>query len=213
MKIKTTLFYGRIVLFAFMFIVNFGYSQFNLGTGIHAVKGFNEKSPFVGLAVFGEKMDDMRSIYGQFSMTLNNNVEDFYAGPYLGNFTYRYNSLELGRRNYFGEDLEFGLGYYLAENVTVSYNTVGIELKDTTLNVLPSEIPRKGNVLAVYVGGSIGLQYAFVRGTFFLDAGFNYAIFGNANNTTSAQYISNGLFSPICINLNFGFKKTLRFGY
>ena len=213
MKIKTTLFYGRIVLFVFLFFTNFSFSQFNLGAGIHSVKGFNEKSPFLGLAVFGEKMDDMRSIYGQFSMTLNNKVEDFYAGPYLGNFTYRYNSLELGRRNYFGEDLEFGLGYYLAEHVTVSYNTVGIELKDTTLNVLPSDIPRKGNILGVYVGGNIGIQYAFVTGTFFLDAGFNYALFWNPNNTTSSQYVNNGLFSPININLNFGFKKTLRFGY
>lgn len=209
MKIKTTLFYGRIVLLVFLFFTNFSFSQFNLGAGSHFVKGFNEKSPFLGLAVFGEKMDNMKSIYGQFSMTLNNKEEIKYEGQSLGNFTYRYNSLELGRRNYFGEDLEFGLGYYLAEHVTVSYNTVGVEL----LNVLPSEMPRKGNLLGVYVGGNIGIQYAFVTGTFFLDAGFNYALFWNPNNTTSSQYVNYGLFSPININLNFGFKKTLRFGY
>ena len=208
MKIKTTLFYGRIVLLVFLFFTNFSFSQFNLGAGIHSVKGFNEKSPFLGLAVFGEKMDNMKSIYGQFSMTLNNKEEIKYEGQSLGNFTYRYNSLELGRRNYFGEDLEFGLGYYLAEHVTVSYNTVGVEL----LNVLPSEMPRKGNLLGVYVGGNIGIQYAFVTGTFFLDAGFNYALFWNPNNTTSSLYV-NGFFSPINLNLNLGFKKALRFGY
>lgn len=211
MKNQTTRLHVRFVFILFLVVSTSLFSQFNVGGGLHAVKGFSEKTPFTGLAIFGEKMDDMQSIYGQFSMTLNNKGEDFYVDSYLGNFTYRYNTLELGRRNYFGNDLEFGFGYYLAEHVNIAYNTVGIQLKDTTIDVLPPEIPRTGNIIAIFVGGNIGIQYAFVRGIVYMDGGFNYSLFGTTNNSTAAQYIN--FFSPLNFTVNIGYKKTLNFGY
>lgn len=211
MKIKQTSYYFYFVLIIFLFNSKPIFSQLNVGGGLFFVKGFTEKTPFTGLTVLAEKMDDMKSIYAHFSMTLNNKSDDIFINQYLGYYTYRYNTLEIGKRNYFGNDIEFGLGYYFSEHLTIAYNTVGINLKDTTINVLPPEIPRTGNILAISVGGNIGAQYAFVRGIIFIEGGFNYALFGTSNNITSANYISS--FSPLNFTVNLGYKKTLNFGY
>lgn len=198
------------------------YSQMYFGGGVNLIKGFTVASPYLGFNLLGERMDDNRSLYANISMTLNQKEKEQYFPmtssqgfsdtTILGNLTYRYNSIELGRRNYFGNDLEFGFGYYLAEHVTISYNTVGISLSNYNSSNyhLPSTIPTKGNILVVSVGGNAGMQYAFVRGILFGEIGFNYALLASPNNITAQNTTS---FSSINFNLLVGFKKTLHFGY
>jgi hypothetical protein len=200
--------------------ISFG--QLYFGGGVNLIKSFTVKSPYLGLTLMGEKIDDNQSLYANFSMSLNKNEQDqlfpmssssnLSDTAILGNLTYRYNTLELGRRNYFTDDLEFGVGFYLAEHVTISYNTVGINLSNynTSKYHLPSTIPSKGNILAFAIGGNAGAQYAFFRGVIYSDIGFNYTLVGLPNNITAQNTTS---FSQINFTFTLGFKKTLNFHY
>ncbi len=200
--------------------ISFG--QLYFGGGVNLLKGFTVKSPYLGFTVMGEKIDDTQSIYANLSISLNKNEQDqlfpmtsstnLSDTAILGNLTYRYNTLELGRRNYFAADLEYGLGFYLAEHITISYNTVGINLSNynTSLYHLPSTIPSKGNILGFAIGGNAGIQYAFFRGVLYGDAGFNYSLVGLPNNVTAQNTTS---FSQINFTCIVGFKKALNFHY
>ena len=211
-----------IFILFFVGITSYVNSQIFLGGGVNLIKGFTVKSPYYGLTLSGERLDDTQSLYANFSMTLNQKEQEqlfpmsslvgMSDTAILGNLTYRYNTLELGRRNYFGNDLEFGFGYYFAEHITISYNTVGVNLSNynTSNYRLASNIPAKGNILVLAIGGNAGIQYAFVRGVLFGDIGFNYALLATPNNVTAQNTTS---FSSINFTLLVGVKKTLNFGY
>ena len=167
--------YVVLTFCSFLFLASFQsvHSQIYAGIGLDAIKGFTVANPYAGMSLLLEKQDDEHSIYARFCTTLNKKekqeslsylINDYsIADSIIGNLTYRYNTLEIGRRNYYGNDLEFGFGFYTAEHVTISYNRVGININSPSNYSLPSSIPASGNVLSFAIGANAGVQYAFVR--------------------------------------------------
>jgi hypothetical protein len=200
----------------FLFLASFQsvHSQIYAGIGLDGIKGFTVVNPYAGMSLMLEKQDDEHSIYARFCSTLSKNEKQEYliVDTIIGNLTYRYNTLEIGRRNYYGNDLEYGLGFFTAEHVTVSYNRVGINLLNAPSNYsLPSSIPASGNILSFAIGANAGVQYAFVRGIIYSEIGFNYSLTGGMPNNATAQSTSS--YSGITFTANFGFKKMIRYGY
>lgn len=190
------------------------HSQIYVGLGVDAIKGFTVRNPYIGMSLLMERQDAEHSVYARFCSTLSKPEKQEYLidDTITGNLTYRYNTLEIGRRNYYGNDLEFGFGFYTAEHVTISYNRVGINFLNAPSNyTLPSTIPGSGNILSFAIGANAGIQYAFVRGILFSEIGFNYALTGGMPNNVTAQNSSS--YSGITFTANFGFKKALVFGY
>lgn len=190
------------------------HSQIYVGLGVDAIKGFTIKNPYAGMSLLIEKQDDEHSIYARFCSTLSKAEKQEYLidDTITGNLTYRYNTLEIGRRNYYGNDLEYGIGFYTAEHVTISYNRVGINFLNAPSNyALPSTIPANGNILSFAIGANAGMQYAFVRGILFTEIGFNYSLTGGMPNNITAQNSSS--YSGITFTANVGFKKMIRYGY
>lgn len=208
--------YVVLTFCSFLFLTLFQsvHSQIYAGIGLDGIKGFTVVNPYVGMSLLLEKQDDEHSIYARFCSTLSKNEKQEYliVDTIIGNLTYRYNTLEIGRRNYYGNDLEYGLGFFTAEHVTVSYNRVGINLLNAPSNYsLPSSIPASGNILSFAIGANAGIQYAFVRGILFSEIGFNYSLTGGMPNNTTAQSTSS--YSGITFTANVGFKKMIRYGY
>ena len=208
--------YVVLTFCSFLFLTLFQsvHSQIYVGLGLDAIKGFTVVNPYAGMSLLLEKQDDEHSIYARFCSTLSKNEKQEYliVDTIIGNLTYRYNTLEIGRRNYYGNDLEYGFGYYTAEHITVSYNRVGINLVNAPSNFsLPSSIPASGNILSFAIGANAGIQYAFVRGIIYTEIGFNYSLTGGMPNNATAQSTSS--FSGITFTANFGIKKMLRYGY
>jgi hypothetical protein len=208
--------YVVLTFCSFLFLTLFQsvHSQIYAGIGLDGIKGFTVVNPYAGMSLLLEKQDDEHSIYARFCSTLSKNEKQEYliVDTIIGNLTYRYNTLEIGRRNYYGNDLEYGFGYYTAEHITVSYNRVGINLVNAPSNFsLPSSIPASGNILSFAIGANAGIQYAFVRGIIYSEIGFNYSLTGGMPNNATAQSTSS--FSGITFTANFGIKKMLRYGY
>lgn len=208
--------YVVLTFCSFLFLTLFQsvHSQIYAGIGLDGIKGFTVVNPYAGMSLLLEKQDDEHSIYARFCSTLSKNEKQEYliVDTIIGNLTYRYNTLEIGRRNYYGNDLEYGFGYYTAEHITVSYNRVGINLVNAPSNFsLPSSIPASGNILSFAIGANAGIQYAFVRGIIYSEIGFNYSLTGGMPNNSTAQSTSS--FSGITFTANFGIKKMLRYGY
>ena len=210
--------YVVLTFCSFLFLTLFQsvHSQIYAGVGLDGIKGFTVVNPYAGMSLLLEKQDDEHSIYARFCSTLSKNEKQEYliveTDSIIGNLTYRYNTLEIGRRNYYGNDLEYGLGFFTAEHVTVSYNRVGINLLNAPSNYsLPSSIPASGNVLSFAIGANAGVQYAFVRGIIYSEIGFNYSLTGGMPNNVTAQ--STTSYSGITFTANVGFKKMIRYGY
>jgi hypothetical protein len=200
--------------FLFLTVFQSVHSQIYAGIGLDAIKGFTVANPYAGMSLLREKQDDEHSIYARYCSTLSKNEKEEYliVDTIIGNLTYRYNTLEIGRRNYYGNDLEYGLGFFTAEHVTVSYNRVGINLLNAPSNYsLPSSIPASGNILSFAIGANAGIQYAFVRGIIYSEIGFNYSLTGGMPNNVTAQSTSS--YSGITFTANVGFKKMIRYGY
>ncbi len=214
----------KLLILPFFILVfsNVVHSQFYVGGGVNLIKGFTVTNPYVGMNLFAEKLEDEQSIYANLSSSLKQNEKDEYFpitssigfsdSTILGNLSYRYNTLELGKRNYYSSDLDFGFAFYLAEHITISYNTVAVNLSsyNTTNYHLPTSIPTKGNILCFALGGNAGFQYAFVRGILFGDLGFNYNLIAMPNNVTAQNSNS---YSAINFTVQIGVKKTLSFSY
>jgi hypothetical protein len=190
------------------------HSQIYAGIGLDAIKGFTVANPYAGMSLMIERQEDEHSMYARFCTTLNKNEKQEYliVDTIVGNLTYRYNTLEVGRRNYYGNDLEYGLGFFTAEHVTISYNRVGINFLNAPTNYsLPSTIPASGNILSFAIGANAGVQYAFVRGVIFSEIGFNYSLTGGMPSNATAQSTSS--YSGITFTANFGVKKMIRYDY
>ena len=190
------------------------HSQIYVGLGLDAIKGFTVKNPYVGMSLMLERQEAEHAVYARFCSTLSKAEKQEYQieDTINGNLTYRYNTLEIGRRNYYGNDLEYGIGFYTAEHVTISYNRVGINFLNAPTNyTLPSSIPASGNILSFAIGANAGMQYAFVRGILFSEIGFNYSLTGGMPNNITAQ--SSSSYSGITFTTNFGIKKMIRYGY
>ena len=208
--------YVVLTFCSFLFLTLFQsvHSQIYAGIGLDGIKGFTVVNPYAGMSLLLEKQDDEHSMYARFCSTLSKNEKEEYliVDTIIGNLTYRYNTLEIGRRNYYGNDLEYGLGFFTAEHVTVSYNRVGINLLNAPSNYsLPSSIPVSGNILSFAIGANAGVQYAFVRGIIYSEIGFNYSLTGGMPNNVTAQ--STTSYSGITFTANVGFKKMIRYGY
>jgi len=192
------------------------HSQIYAGIGLDAIKGFTVLNPYAGMSIMLERQEDDHSMYARFCSTLSKKENQEYLlvaeDNIVGNLTYRYNTLEIGRRNYYGENIDFGLGFYSAEHVTISYNRVGIHLVNAPANYsLPSSIPASGNILSFAIGANAGMQYAFVRGILFSEIGFNYSLSGGMPSNITAQNTSS--YSGITFNVSFGVKKMIRYEY
>ena len=208
--------YVVLTFCSFLFLTLFQsvHSQIYAGIGLDGIKGFTVVNPYAGMSLLLEKQDDEHSMYARFCSTLSKNEKEEYliVDTIIGNLTYRYNTLEIGRRNYYGNDLEYGLGFFTAEHVTVSYNRVGINLLNAPSNYsLPSSIPASGNILSFAIGANAGIQYAFVRGIIYSEIGFNYSLTGGMPNNVTAQSTSS--YSGITFTANFGVKKMIRYDY
>ena len=211
--------YVVLTFCSFLFLTLFQsvHSQIYAGIGLDGIKGFTVVNPYAGMSLLIEKRNYATSIYARIGSTLKKNEDvisliDNYNSVY-GNLSYRYNTLELGRRNYGGNDLEYGFGYYVGEHVTVSYNSVRVEnLIDQPIDyVYPSDITKKGNLLSIAVGGNAGVQYSFVRGIIYFELGFNFSILPGTPNNYIASLTNS--YSGLNFTLNVGFKKALVFGY
>ena len=216
--------YVVLTFCSFLFLTLFQsvHSQIYAGIGLDGIKGFTVVNPYAGMSLLLEKQDDEHSMYARFCTTLNKKekqeslsylINDYSIPDSINaNLTYRYNTLEIGRRNFYGNDLEYGLGFFTAEHVTISYNRVGINLLNAPSNYsLPSLFPSSGNVLSFAIGANAGVQYAFVRGILFSEIGFNYSLTGGMPNNATAQITSS--YSGITFTANFGVKKMIRYDY
>ena len=208
--------YVVLTFCSFLFLTLFQsvHSQIYAGIGLDGIKGFTVVNPYAGMSLLLEKQDDEHSIYARFCSTLSKNEKQEYliVDTIVGNLTYRYNTLEVGRRNFYGDDLEYGLGFLTAEHITISYNRVGINFLNAPSNYsLPSTIPASGNILSFAIGANAGVQYAFVRGILFSEIGFNYSLTGGMPSNVTAQSTSS--YSGITFTANIGVKKMIRYDY
>jgi hypothetical protein len=197
-------------------------SQLYGGVGLDVIKGFNVSTPYYGLSLLGEKVDGNQSIYAKINMSLSrtepqsDNLYNLFpsmtSDTNSANLTYRYNTIEIGRRNFFATDMEYGLGFFLAEHLMMAYNTVGIHTINTPANYsLPASIPKTGSVLSFSIGANAGMQYGFVRGVVYADLGFNYSLTGGIPNNITAS--NSRSYSGIIFTFNVGVKRALNFGY
>ena len=96
--------YVVLTFCSFLFLTLFQsvHSQIYAGIGLDAIKGFTVVNPYAGMSLLLEKQDDEHSIYARFCSTLSKNEKQEYliVDTIIGNLTYRYNTLEIGRRNY-----------------------------------------------------------------------------------------------------------------
>jgi hypothetical protein len=195
-------------------------AQISLGGGLNSVAAFGIKNPYLGLNILGEYRQDDLGYSARFYTTLPQNdaaifvtmdpinQNDSLTLDLGGNLTYNYNVLEVGKRYYFGRDLDFGPALYLNSHFAFMLNSVKVKTDsfDETRYKFPSGYVDKGRIFAVAVGANVGAQYAFYYGTYFLDFGFNYILTGMANNEV-ASYASTP--KQLFFTFNLGFKKTI----
>jgi hypothetical protein len=209
-------------LLFFVFFYSFALNaQVTIGGGLNSVAAFGIKNPYLGLNFQGEYREDDLAYFAKFYTTLPQNDAKFQISmdPINSNdslslslpatLKYRYNVLELGKRYYWGKDLDFGPSAYGSSHFLLMMNSAKLSddiTFDKSRYQYPSGYVNKGKVFAVGIGLNAGVQYAFYYGTYFADLGFNYIFTALPNNEVASLVTT---FKQVFFVFNIGFKKTI----
>ncbi len=218
------------ILCLFLMYVSVLKAQVFLGGGLNSVAAFGIKNPYLGMNLLGEYRQDDLSYFVKYFTSLPQTdsqvlipMDDVIAGDFTSNYTlnsnltYRYSVLELGKRYYYGKDLDFGPATYFSSHLALIMNEIKLKNDsfDETKYRLPSDYIEKGKLYALAAGLNAGLQYSFYYGTFFADCGLNYVITVLNSPTILQQSSINDFssFKQLFFVFNFGFKKTIFVNY
>ena len=129
-----------------------------------------------------------------------------------GTTNYNYNVLEVGKRNFYGKDLEFGFAGYMSSHFSLIMNTLSFknEAFDQSRYKFPDGYVDKAKIYALAGGINLGAQYALFYGTYFLDFGLNYVLMARPSQSLSQdQFQKFNSYRQFFFVANFGFKKTI----
>jgi hypothetical protein len=214
------------VVFIFLVVLNvFGVkSQLTLGGGLSSVGAIDIKNPYVGINLLGEYREDDMAYFARFYSTLpqfdsdtsvqmfNINKDENLNFFLNGTTNYNYNVLEVGKRNFYGKDLEFGFAGYMSSHFSLIMNTLSFknEAFDQSRYKFPDGYVDKAKIYALAGGINLGAQYALFYGTYFLDFGLNYVLMARPNQSFSQEQFQNfNSYRQFFFVANFGFKKTI----
>ncbi len=215
--------FSKTVLLFFLFFISYrANAQLSLGGGLNSVVAFGIKKPYLGIHLFGEYREDEQSYYAKLSSTLSQtelsgtldlqsnipNDTSSFAAVVDASQTFKYTNIEVGKRYYFGRDLDFGLSGYGGSHFNLAINSVNLKTGsfDNTHYSLPSDTPYTGHILGVGVGLNGGVQYGFYFGHLYFDAGFNYLLTAMPSNALASSSTS---IKQVVFVFNLGFKRTL----
>lgn len=199
-------------------------AQVGISGGGSLMKGFGIPKPWAGLHIGVEiPRDDAISIYGRVTHYFRQKAQDSIYGsaeardpntnPYLisvsGLPSMNYTVIEGGTRYYLGSGYDFGWAAYGGTNLSLIFNSVKAKYSDfdEVAYRLSDGIDRKGSIFSFGVGLSGGVKYSQAGlGTFYMDLGFSYMVFGQASNSLASNQ---GLYSPLLFNLTLGYRKDI----
>lgn len=207
-------------------MTSFGQLSFNGGGTM--LKGFSPGLPYGGLHLGIEiPRDDALSFYGRFTHCFANGGDSIQDGiiitardfntlppgnPYYDNIdfqpTMNYNIIEGGTRYYLGDGFDFGWGAYGGSTIMIVFNKVSAryESYNEELYYIESSQNREGSIFALGFGLMGGVKYTQApMGTFYLDVGISYMIFGQLSTTSTYS----GMYNPLLFSLNIGYRKDI----
>jgi hypothetical protein len=213
------------VLFLFIFITSAFYSQLIVGGGFNSIGAVNIKQPYLGINLLGEYRNDDMAYFAKFYTTLPQNDSqilipmeslktDELLNLQLSGFSkYNYNVLEFGKKNFYGEDLDFGPGGYLSSHFSLIMNTLNFDPDnfDVSRYRFPDGYVDKARIYSLAAGVNLGGQYAFFHGTYYIDFGINYTLIASSSNSFNQmqQFSSFNSYRQLIFVFNIGFKKTI----
>jgi hypothetical protein len=214
------------VVFIFLVVLNVFVvkSQLTIGGGLSSIGAIDVKNPYLGFNLLGEYREDDMAYFARFYSTLpqfdsdkiiqmdaiNSNEE--INLDLNGRVNYNYNVLELGKRNFYGKDLEFGFAGYMSSHFSLIMNTLSFKSDafDQSRYKFPDGYVDKAKIYALAGGVNLGAQYALFYGTYFLDFGLNYVLMARPNQSFSQEQFQNfNSYRQFFFVANFGFKKTI----
>jgi hypothetical protein len=201
-------------------------SQFGVSAGPSVLKGFNYPGVYAGFGLGVEvPTNSYNSIfvrlthyagrkdnYGQFYFP----AKDFNTIPNSVlvdvDYTHNYTVIEGGKRVYFGDGYDSGLGFYGGSTLSGVFNT--IKVKTGTFDETKYEYPNidlfnepKGSVFSVAFGLSGGVKNTFYFGTLYADIAANINILGGVTSNNTAGITKQ--YSSIFFVLSFGYRKDI----
>lgn len=213
--------------FLLLFILNISvfHSQLILGGGFNSIGAVNIKQPYLGANLLGEYRDDDIAYFAKFYTTLPQkdsetliemeplNPEELINLQLSGLSRYNYNVLEFGKKNFYGQDLDFGPAGYLSSHFSLIMNTLSLKTDefDESRYRFPDGYVDKSRIYSIAAGINLGAQYAFFHGTYYLDFGLNYTLIASSSNSFQQmqQYSSFNSYRQLFFVFNLGFKKTI----
>jgi hypothetical protein len=213
--------------FLLLFILNISvfHSQLILGGGFNSIGAVNIKQPYLGANLLGEYRDDDIAYFAKFYTTLPQkdsetliemeplNPEELINLQLSGLSRYNYNVLEFGKKNFYGQDLDFGPAGYLSSHFSLIMNTLSLKTDefDESRYRFPAGYVDKSRIYSIAAGINLGAQYAFFHGTYYLDFGLNYTLIASSSNSFQQmqQYSSFNSYRQLFFVFNLGFKKTI----
>jgi hypothetical protein len=205
-------------------------SQVSVNAGMSILNGFSSNKSFFGLNAGMElpRSNDV-TFYGRIGHYFSRYEDDVNSTfvsaidlnttPYNLQVNYQskmnYTTIEGGTRYYLGNDYDNGFSLYGGGNFMLYFNSIkrDYEKEDATgvykweeSYQLPVNEPRNGRIISIAMGLQGGMKYTIpATGTFYLDIGGQYSIFGQASDNN----ISANLYSPLFFTINMGYRKDL----
>ncbi|MBI2259272.1 MAG: hypothetical protein HYU67_10295 [Flavobacteriia bacterium] len=204
-------------------------AQFSVSVGPSMIKSFGISGIFPGFHVGGEyAKDDQSSLFARVSfMPSKQNTPEtgfmiatgktFDVNPYSiqleSTEKINYTAIEIGRRYYFGNGLDYGFGFFGGSNLCFVFNKVKYEVQDFDENnydlfINAEQISDRdkaiGNIFGFSFGLNAGIKNNFTFGTLYLDGGMNYAIYALPSNTIAS---TSTMYRQLFFSVNIGIKK------
>jgi hypothetical protein len=215
------------VALLFLLVINISVldAQLMLGGGLNSVGALNIKQPYIGVNLLGEYRDDDMAYFAKFYTTVPQNdsetliqmeplnPEEMINLQLNGFSRYNYNVLEFGKKNFYGQDLDFGPAGYLSSHFSFIMNTLSLKTEsfDDSRYRFPDGYVDKSRIYSLAAGINLGAQYAFFHGTYYLDFGLNYTLMASSSNSFQQmqQYSTFNSYRQLFFVFNLGFKKTI----
>jgi hypothetical protein len=210
-------------IFIIIFVSSYSFhsfSQLAIGGGLNSVVAFGVKKPYAGMHLFGEMREDDQSYYVKLSSTLKQVIlqdtidltpidETLSMGSTNIDLTFKYTNIEVGKRYYFGQDIDFGFSAFGGSHVSLIFNKASIRPGNYDESLYQEPVSETGNVLSLAVGLNGGVQQAYYFGTLYFDAGLNYLITAIPSNQLASDCISNGIVRSVSFTFNIGYKRSI----
>jgi hypothetical protein len=211
-------------IFVFIFLSSYSFQSFAqlaIGGGLNSVVAFGVKKPYAGMHLFGEMREDDQSYYVKLSSTLKQASlqgtidltpidETLEMGSTNADLTFKYTNVEVGKRYYFGQDIDYGFSAFGGSHVSLIFNKASIRPGDYDESLYQKPASETGNVLSLAVGLNGGVQQAYYFGTLYFDAGLNYLITAIPSNQLASDCISTyGLVKSVSFTFNIGYKRSI----